>query len=259
VTDPTVLELFAGIGGLSLGLQRAGFAVVGQVEIDPFCRSILARHWPEVPRHDDVRTAPAWWRSRPRPQVDLIAGGFPCQPVSNAGRKLGTTDPRWLWPAMADVIAAVRPGWAVIENVPGLRTRGLAAVLSDLAGLGYRTAPGTISACAMGAPHTRTRLFVLAHAEGLRCGQGRPGRPAGRGPHGPAQRPAALADPQRLRSLAPRRHPWPDEPRVDRVAYGVPSRVDRTRALGNAVVPAAAEHIGRLIIPHITTREGATA
>lgn len=248
---PTVLELFAGIGGLSLGLERAGFRVVGQVELDPFCRSVLARHWPEVPRHDDVRTATGWWRSQPRPDVDVVAGGFPCQPVSVAGRKLGPADPRWLWPAMADVIAALRPRWVVAENVPGLRTRGLAAVLSDLAGLGYRAAPGTISACAVGAPHPRERLFILAHAAGLRCGQGRPGRPAGGDPPRPAQRAQALAHPDRIRPVAARGDWWADEPRLDRVAYGVPGRVDRVRALGNAVVPHVAEHIGHLIAPHI--------
>jgi DNA (cytosine-5)-methyltransferase 1 len=245
---PSVLELFAGIGGLSLGLERAGFAVAGQVEIDPFCRSILARHWPEVPRHDDVRTAARWWAGRPRP--DVIAGGFPCQPASAAGRRLGPADPRWLWPAMAGVIAAVRPGWVVAENVPGLRTRGLAAVLADLDRLGYTAAAGTISACAVGAPHPRERLFILAHAQGTRCRAGRdhPGNP------GPAPRP-------RTHGPGPeRRDRWPVEPRVGRVAYGLPGRVDRIRALGNAVVPAVAEHIGRLIYPHVTaTALGAAA
>jgi DNA (cytosine-5)-methyltransferase 1 len=253
-----VLELFAGIGGLSLGLERAGFAVAGQVEIDPFCRSVLATHWPEVPRHDDVRTAAGWWRSQPRPAVDVVAGGFPCQPVSTAGRGLGPADPRWLWPAMAAVIGDLRPGWVIAENVPGLRTRGLAAVLSDLRGLGYRAATGTISACAMGAPHTRERLFILAHAQGIGCGQGRPGGPAGGHPPGPAQRAQALAHAHRLRGNAPRGHWWADEPGVDRVADGVPGRVDRVRALGNAVVPQVAEHIGHLVLAAITD-EGAAA
>ena len=80
----SVLSLFTGIGGLDLGLERAGMTLVGQVEIDPFCRAVLARHRPEVPRHDDVRTTGAWWATRPRPTVDVIAGGFPCQPFSAA-------------------------------------------------------------------------------------------------------------------------------------------------------------------------------
>jgi DNA (cytosine-5)-methyltransferase 1 len=249
---PAVLELFAGIGGLSLGLERAGFAVVGQVEIDPFCRSVLTRHWPEVPRHDDVTTTPAWWAGRPAP--DVIAGGFPCQPASGAGRKLGPADPRWLWPAMADVIAAVRPGWVVIENVPGLRTRGLAAVLSDLDRLGYRAAPGSIAACEVGAPHPRPRLFILAHAHGI---------------HGPARlgsrhhrQPPVLRPDHRASAWRDQVHRQVEAAaRTHRGTDGVPAGLDAARihALGNAVVPAAAEHIGRLIYPHITASMGAAA
>ena len=129
-----VLSLFSGIGGLDLGLQRAGMTIAGQVEIDPWCRKVLAKHWPEVPRHDDVRTCAGWWGERPVP--DLICGGFPCQPVSSAGRRVAQSDPRWLWPLMAGVVAELRPGWVVIENVPGLLRLGLADVLGDLAGLG---------------------------------------------------------------------------------------------------------------------------
>lgn len=105
----TVLSLFAGIGGIELGLERAGMTTVGQVELDPYCQRVLARHWPEVPRHDDVRTAPEWWASEPRPAVDVICGGFPCQPFSTAGLRRGVADDRWGWPWMADVIRAVRP------------------------------------------------------------------------------------------------------------------------------------------------------
>jgi DNA (cytosine-5)-methyltransferase 1 len=250
--SPTVLELFAGIGGLSLGLERAGFALVGQVEINPFCRSILARHWPEVPRHDDVRTTPLWWAGRPAP--DLIAGGFPCQPASGAGHKLGPADPRWLWPAMADVIAAIRPGWVVIENVPGLRTRGLAAVLADLDRLGYFAAPGTIAACEMGAPHPRERLLILAHAQGVhgpaRLGSRHHGQP-------PVLRPDHRAGAWRDRV----NRAVEAAARPDRGADGVPAGLDaaRVHALGNAVVPAVAEHIGRLIYHHVTASIGAAA
>ncbi len=105
-----VLSLFSGIGGLELGLERAGMTVVGQVEIDEFCRRVLAKHWPDVPRHDDVRTCVEWWRGQPRPAVHVVCGGFPCQPSSEAGLRLAQQDPRWLWPAMAPVIAALRPG-----------------------------------------------------------------------------------------------------------------------------------------------------
>jgi DNA (cytosine-5)-methyltransferase 1 len=111
-----VLSLFAGIGGLELGLERAGMTTVGQVELDPYCQRVLARHWPEVPRHDDVRTAAVWWLGAPRPRVDVVCGGFPCQPFSVAGRQLGTADERWGWPWMADVIRTVRPRYVLRAN-----------------------------------------------------------------------------------------------------------------------------------------------
>src|SRR5690606_23421248 len=82
-----ILSLFAGVGGLELGLEWAGMRTVGQVEIDPYCQRVLAHHWPDVPRHDDVNTAPHWWRSEPRPPVDVVCGGFPCQPFSLAGKQ----------------------------------------------------------------------------------------------------------------------------------------------------------------------------
>ena len=129
-----VLSLFAGIGGLELGLERAGMTVVGQVEIDPYCRRVLAKHWPEVPRHDDVRTAVEWWRGGdPRPVVDLVCGGFPCQPVSVAGQRLAQADPRWLWPAFHTVVRGLRPRYVLVENVPGLLAAGMGDVLGDLA------------------------------------------------------------------------------------------------------------------------------
>ncbi|MEV4134407.1 DNA cytosine methyltransferase [Dactylosporangium sp. NPDC049742] len=238
VVEPlNVLELFAGIGGLSLGLQRAGMRIVGHVEINPYCRAVLHKHWPEVPSHDDVRTAIAWWRSQPRPRVDVVAGGYPCQGESLLGERRGADDPRWLWPAMADVIADLRPRYVIGENVLGHRTRGLAAVLADLQRLNYTARAGVVRACAMGAPHTRTRLFVLAHAQERgrppRCLETRDDRP-------PTPVPQERPQP-------PRRDRWPAEPRVGRVADGVPARVDRLAALGNAVVPAVAEHVGRLI------------
>jgi len=132
-----VLSLFSGIGGLELGLERAGMTVVGQVEIDPWCRKVLAKHWPEVPRHDDVRTCVDWWRSEPRPAVHVVAGGFPCQPASSAGLRLAQDDERWLWPAMARVVRELRPEYVVLENVVGLLDRGFDEVLGSLASLGF--------------------------------------------------------------------------------------------------------------------------
>ncbi len=132
-----VLSLFAGIGGLELGLERAGMTTVGQVEIDPWCRQVLARHWPDVPRHDDVRTAPDWWASTERPPVDVVCGGFPCQPFSTAGLRRGVTDERWGWPWMADVIRMARPRYVVVENVAALLrdSDAFGWLLADLADL----------------------------------------------------------------------------------------------------------------------------
>jgi len=238
-----VLSLFSGVGGLELGLERAGMTVVGQVEIDPFCRGVLARHWPKVPRHDDVRTAPAWWGSAVRPAVDLVCGGFPCQPFSSAGLRGGTGDERWGWPWMESVVRVVRPRYVLVENVADLlRDRdAFGLVLSGLAELGFDAEWGVLSACAVGAPHARRRVFVLAYP----AGDAVPSQVSS----GP-RRGAARGDEPRGGHRAPRRNWWLREPALDRVAHGVPRSVvfDPLHALGNAVVPQVAEQIGRLIV-----------
>ena len=231
-----VLSLFSGIGGLDLGLERAGMTVAGQVEIDPWCRRVLAKHWPEVPRHDDVRTAAAWWGGRRAP--DLVCGGFPCQPASQAGPKLAQADPRWLWPALADIIRRLRPRYVLLENVPGLLGRGMGDVLGDLAASGYDAEWCCVSASDLGAPHLRERVWIVAYPMRPRLARIQSG--SGRAETG-GRRHAARP------RTAPRRL-WPAEPAVDRVAHGVPGRVDRLRGLGNAVVPQVAEHIGRMIM-----------
>jgi len=185
-----VLSLFSGIGGLDLGLERAGMTVAGQVEIDPWCRTILAKHWPEVPRHDDVRTAAEWWGDRPRP--DLICGGFPCQPVSVAGLKLAQDDERWLWPAMAACIGALRPRFALMENVPGLLARGMGDVLGALAALGYDAEWDCVPASAVGAPHQRDRVWIVANSAEL-LGDGGDGEPGRQVPEPGDRRRAAAA------------------------------------------------------------------
>jgi DNA (cytosine-5)-methyltransferase 1 len=226
-----VLSLFSGIGGLELGLERAGMTVVGQVEIDPFCRQVLAKHWPEVPRHDDVRTAVQWWRAGPRPDVDLICGGFPCQPFSTAGQQRGASDPRWEWPAFSACLRALRPRYALLENVPALlrHTAAFGRILADLAECGFDASWSVLSACSMGAPHTRERLFVLAYPQGQWLGQHRwlEHQPGGAERH---------------------LHHWESQPEPHRVADGVARRVDRLRVIGNAVVPQVAEHVGRLVM-----------
>jgi DNA (cytosine-5)-methyltransferase 1 len=249
-----VLSLFAGIGGIELGLERAGMTTVGQVELNPFCQRVLAHHWPEVPRHDDVRTAVEWWASEPRPPVHVVAGGFPCQPFSLAGKQLGITDERWMWPAMADVVRHVGPDYVFVENVGDLVRDHVAFgwLLGDLADLGFDAEWRVLSAPQFGAPQAaRERVYLVAHSQGLdgvtrdRLVQG-----------GERRSPLAVGGlsglPVAARERAARE--WLEaEPRVDRLADGVPAQVDQLAAYGNAVIPAAAEHIGRLIVEDART------
>jgi DNA (cytosine-5)-methyltransferase 1 len=153
----TVGSLFSGIGGLELGLERAGMRTVWQCERDAFCRRVLARHWPAVHCYSDVAAIDAT-----APHVDLICGGFPCQPFSIAGDQRGKNDDRYLWPEFRRIIEAVRPSWVVAENVPGIVRVALRDVLADLAGLGFDAEWETIPASAFGAPHRRDRVFIVA-------------------------------------------------------------------------------------------------
>ena len=160
----TTVDLFSGIGGFARGLEATGhFQTTCFVEQDPFCQAVLKHHWPDVPVLDDVRHArlPDFPDSRP----DLVCGGFPCQPFSQAGRQLAQDDPRHLWPEMLRVIRELRPTWVVGENVVGLIKLGLDEVLADLEGEGYATRTFNIPACAVGAPHLRQRIWVVAHAD----------------------------------------------------------------------------------------------
>jgi DNA (cytosine-5)-methyltransferase 1 len=157
-------SLFSGIGGIDLGLERAGMICRWQVEIDGFCRRVLEKHWPGVRRYDDVRTFPPdgdedW-------NVDLIAGGFPCQDVSLAGKGAGIDGARsGLWSEFHRVVRLLRPSLVLVENVPGLYSRGLGRVLGDLASCGYDAEWDCLSAASVGAPHLRERVFVVAHAQ----------------------------------------------------------------------------------------------
>lgn len=245
-----VLSLFAGIGGIELGLDRAGMKTVGQVEIDPWARSVLAKHWPDVPQHDDVLTAPGWWASEPRPRVDVVCGGFPCQPFSLGGKQMGMDDERWMWPAFEAVIRAVRPRYVLVENVSALVRDGRAwgTVLRDLHSLGFDAEWATLSATEFGAPTPRERVYLLAYPAGF-DGESRDRMGAGgeREPSLTARGLSGLDAHSRRRAASE----WlAREPRVDRLVDGVPRQVDRLRGIGNAVVPAATERIGRLVMEH---------
>jgi len=156
-----VLDLFSGIGGFSLGLKRAGMETIGFCEIDPFCRKVLAKHWPDVTVHTDIRGLDG---KDYKGRADVVCGGFPCQPFSQAGKRRGTKDDRHLWPEMLRVISEVRPTWVIGENVIGFVKMELDSVLSDLEREGYQTRAFIIPACGIDAPHKRDRVWIISHA-----------------------------------------------------------------------------------------------
>ena len=252
--------LFSGIGGLELGLEWAGMRTVWQVERDPYACRVLAKHWPDVPRYDDVTT----FQPATAAPVDLICGGFPCQPHSLAGKRLASGDERDLWDHFARIIREAQPRWVVGENVPGLLSseggRYFGRVLTDLAALGYDAEWFCLSAGEVGAPHRRDRIFIVAHTNGQRRPQLKPAAVAGHEGQ-PSRGRDAVGNANGQRQLQPQGvksqergrpgHPggwWTLEPDVGRVAHGVPARVDRLKCLGNAVVPQVAYEIGRRIM-----------
>lgn len=163
-----VLDLFSGIGGMSLGLERAGFKTVAFVEIEPFCQAVLAKNFPGVPVFHDVRTVTAAaLAERGVGRIDFIAGGFPCQDLSVAGKRAGLEGQRsGLWGHFARLVSDLRPRGLLVENVPGLLSLGMGRVLGDLAALGYDSTWDCIPASAVGAPHRRDRVWIVAHASG---------------------------------------------------------------------------------------------
>jgi DNA (cytosine-5)-methyltransferase 1 len=206
------LDCFSGIGGFALAAAwTERIETVQFVEIDPWCRRVLAKHWPGVPIHDDIRTFLADAAEQPAGEphdqthtvpngreawplsglggLDLITGGFPCQPWSAAGKRAGSGDDRDLWPELARVVGQCRPRWGLFENVPGIisMAHGLDRVLADLDTLGYATGTVVIPAAAVGAYHRRDRVWIVAHAQGAeRHGSIRDGQPRGRnGPPDP--------------------------------------------------------------------------
>ena len=275
-----VLDLFSGIGGFSLGLERTGgFETVAFCEIDEYCRKVLAKHWPDVPCFQDVRKLTRKDIDGP---IDLICGGYPCQPFSTAGKRQGEKDDRHLWPEVSRLLDEFRPSWFVGENVAGHISMGLDDVLSDLEAKGYSVQSFIIPACAVNAPHRRDRVWVLAYAEccgrreqlrtnpqgqslpetkrkesSFRSGSSRETLPyahshglqvgneqEGCGP----SRKGKKERTELSRGNATTRDQWKVEPNVGRVANGVPSRVDRLKSLGNAVVPQVVEMLGYAIL-----------
>jgi DNA (cytosine-5)-methyltransferase 1 len=236
-----VLDLFSGIGGFSLGLERAGMQTVAFCEFDKACHAVLKKHWADTPIHDDVRTLDG---TNLHGTVDVICGGFPCQDISLAGKGAGLAGERsGLWREFHRLIKEIQPSWVIAENVSALRSRGLDEVLRSLAEIGYDAEWHCIPASAVGAPHLRDRVWIIGY---------------------PSNKPGLQTNPL-LESVGTggdawkefgRRY-WGSVPRVRRsipqsirvgMDDGVPYRMDRYKQIGNAVVPAIPELIGKAIM-----------
>ena len=284
-----VLSLFAGIGGIDLGLESTGrFETIQFVEYEPFCQHILRRHWPDAPIWGDVKT----FDPDSCGDIDLICGGYPCQPFSVAGKQKGTEDDRHLWPRMFEIIKHKRPTWVLCENVPGHVNLGLDQVLFDLESEGYSWQTFVLGAVAVDAPHRRQRLFIVAntnntgHDRTPECETDGVRQEIDEGWQGQSQSESSgqssisrgdMADAKELSGDEHvdesnkqcdeeqqqgiqaqlrgesgygahfQKKQWEFEPAVGRVAHGIPDRVDRLKALGNAIVPQIIYHIGKAI------------
>jgi DNA (cytosine-5)-methyltransferase 1 len=267
-------SLFTGVGGMDIGLERAGMVCKWQVEIDSYARRVLARHWPNVRRHDDVRTFPPKGKLKGIIDlrgwvVDVVCGGFPCQDISVAGRGKGIDGERsGLWREFHRIIRILRPGFVLVENSPALLGRGLGSVLRDLASIGYDAEWDCFPCAAFGAIHIRNRLFLLAYPNGQFGDRRKQHREMGRVgcAEGSQEKDRSIAGDDDVHDSYRRRYGtpqetifagrggielsdwWSSEPGVGRVAHGVPNGVDRRRCLGNAVVPQVVEWIGRRIM-----------
>lgn len=233
-----LLDLFSGIGGFSLGLERSGgFETVAFCEIDPFARKVLAKNWPQVPCYDDVRTLTAERLCTDGIIPDAICGGFPCQDLSFAGKGAGLAGERsGLWSEIARLARDLQPRFIVVENVAALLSRGMGDVLGDLAAIGYDAEWHCIPASAVGAPHRRDRVWIVAYPAQERPDARLEGIQAGE------------VSRQLGRELGRARFQWLDQPAVCRVDDGLPPELDGHSSLGNAVIPQIPELIGRAIM-----------
>ena len=279
----TLGSMFAGIGGLELGFESTGrFETKWQVEIDDYANQVLSKHWPSVARWKNVKTFP------PRPvsdwQCDVIAGGFPCQDLSFAGKGAGLAGERsGLFSEIVRVAGIIRPRAIVLENVAALYARGLDVVLGELAQIGFDAEWHCVSAASVGAPHRRDRVFIIGYLAYSDCTQReRSGIPSGihTGNHNAnsassdRRKTQEMADSASVRQSGQgmygrsvnttkgsngkanhaessgqgKENHWHVEPAVGRVAHGVPRRVDRLRCLGNAIVPQVAQLVAERVL-----------
>ena len=259
-------SLFAGIGGFELGLERAipGAKTIWQVEQNPFCQKVLAKHWPDAKIYNDVRNIT---KDTVEP-VDILCGGFPCQDISLAGKGEGLHGKKsGLWWEMLRIISELRPPIIVLENVAALLVRGGCEVVGSLAEIGYCTEWTIISARDFGAPHVRKRWFAVAYPNSLRCRQARNGgisqtcrerseiqrRRSQISADSDSNRKSSLQDNEETLERIPRQLQgfWRQKPTQSplcRVDDGIRDRLDRLRALGNAIVPQCSEWVGHQIV-----------
>lgn len=218
---PSHIDLFSGIGGFALACQWAGFETKLFCEIDPFCQKVLKKHWPDVPIVEDIKKLDGTKYTG----ATLLTGGFPCQPFSIAGKRRGKKDDRYLWPEMLRVISEARPSWIIGENVAGFINMGLKQCLLDLEGISYNCQAFVIPAGAINAQHKRERVWLVANSESSTMQLLDSG--------------ICDSQSQALRFLCR----WGDESKLDRKCNGLSNRLDRNKAIGNAIVPQVAYEI----------------
>ena len=278
-----VLDLFSGIGGFSLGLEATGgFETKAFCELDKYCKSVLKKHWPNTRQYDDIKELTYdKLRSDGIDTIDIITGGYPCQPFSVAGKQKGTEDKRHLWPEYFRLVKECRPTWVIGENVSGHIKLGLDQVIEDLESEGYATRTFSISASSIGANHQRERIWIIANSnsngllkdhsnirpqstESIGKDSGSIRKDIPREQHMANTNSGSEETLNQERILGEQntegeteRYPdgslqvhgqWNFEPNVGRVADGIPSRVDRLKSLGNSLVPQIPYYIGQTIL-----------
>ena len=283
------LDLFSGLGGFSLGLEATGgFETVAFCDIEKFSRKVLKQHWPNVKRYKDIKELTyEQIKEDTLAPIDIVTGGYPCQPFSVAGSQLGEKDKRHLWPDMFRIIKECKPTWVIGENVSGHIKLGLDTVLQDLESEGYSVRAFSISASSVGANHQRERVWIIAHSNmentrqhgrriestwdtesiGPRTSEETERSPNSDKVNGSSERASLVGESsdtnsqglqgrrseQQLRKNETERPTswdswWESEPSVGRVANGIPHRVDRLKGLGNSLVPAIPFIIGQSIL-----------
>ena len=232
-----VLDLFSGIGGFSLGLERAGMKTIAFCEIEEYPRRVLTKHWPDVPIYHDIRNLNG---KKFKNKVDVVCGGFPCQPYSRSGKQQGEKDNRDLWPEMLRIIKECKPRWIIGENSSNLLNMAFDKIKTDLENIGYEVGePLCIPAGAINADHRRERVWICAHSN--KIGLQRGSKKALSRFTRLQIEPTRIFPSKRSRSCI-------SKPRNLRSYNGVSKGMDRIKGLGNAVIPQIPEAIGRVII-----------